>query len=292
MLAIKKTVLLGLSLFALTSFFNTAHAALFDDKEARKKIVELEAKQQADNSAAMGAIADLKKASTALDRRVVAIEAIVQGGGLTEMQNQIESLKQEVANLKGDLEVAQHNLDATQTRQKDLYVDTDTRLRKIEGGGSNTTLTVPSTSNNASSGATSAIAPTELVSEEKDAKAFADANALSQSAKHKEAFAAFDAFLREHPTSKLAAGALYGMGYSQFALKNYKSSIATQQKVIDMHPGSAKVPDAMYNMANGQIQLGQVGSAKKTLRDLVAKYPEAAVTPSAQKRLKALEAIK
>ena len=82
------------------------------------------------------------------------------------------------------------------------------------------------------------------------------------------------------------------MGFSQFALKNYKSSIATQQKVIDMHPGSVKVPDAMYNMANGQIQLGQVGSAKKTLRDLVAKHPEAAVTPSAQKRLKALEAIK
>ena len=82
------------------------------------------------------------------------------------------------------------------------------------------------------------------------------------------------------------------MGYSQFALKNYKSSIATQQKVIDLHPDSSKVPDAMFNMANGQIQLGQVSSAKKTLRDLVAKYPDAALTPSAQKRLKALEAIK
>jgi TolA-binding protein len=48
----------------------------------------------------------------------------------------------------------------------------------------------------------------------------------------------------------------------------------------------------MYNMANGQIQLGQVSSAKKTLRDLIVKYPTATVTPSAQKRLKALEAIK
>lgn len=292
MLAIKKIVLLGLSLFALTSVFNTAHAALFDDKEARKKIVELEAKQQSDHSAAMAAIADLKKTSAIMEKRIAAIEAIVQGGGLSEMQNQIEVLKQEVANLKGDLEVAQHNLDATQARQKDLYVDTDTRLRKIEGGAPTSINSSPSTSNNATNGPTSATTPNQPVSEEKDAKAFTEANALSQSAKHKEAFAAFDAFLREYPTSKLAADALYGMGFSQFALKNYKSSIATQQKVIDMHPGSVKVPDAMYNMANGQIQLGQVGSAKKTLRDLVAKYPEAAVTPSAQKRLKALEAIK
>ena len=286
MLAIKKIAFVGLSLFALTSLttFNTAHAGLFDDKEARKKIMEIETKQQSDHNTAMAAIADLKKNQAALEKRIAAIEAIVQGGGLADMQNQIETLKQEVANLKGDLEVAQHNLDATQTRQKDLYTDTDTRLRRIEGGAAS-----PS---NSSSNAAPANTPTQPVAEEKDAKAFADANALSQSAKHKEAFAAFDAFLKEYPNSKLVADALYGMGYSQFALKNYKSSIATQQKVIDLHPNSPKVPDAMFNMANGQIQLGQVGSAKKTLRDLVAKYPDAAVTPSAQKRLKALEAIK
>lgn len=286
MLAIKKIAFVGLSLFALTSLttFNTAHAGLFDDKEARKKIMEIETKQQSDHNTAMAAIADLKKNQAALEKRIAAIEAIVQGGGLADMQNQIETLKQEVANLKGDLEVAQHNLDATQTRQKDLYTDTDTRLRRIEGSASS-----PS---NSSSNAAPANTPTQPVAEEKDAKAFADANALSQSARHKEAFAAFDAFLKEYPNSKLVADALYGMGYSQFALKNYKSSIATQQKVIDLHPNSPKVPDAMFNMANGQIQLGQVGSAKKTLRDLAAKYPDAAVTPSAQKRLKALEAIK
>ena len=275
MLAIQKLVFVALSLFALTS-----HAALFDDKEARKKIVEVEAKQQSDHNAAMAAIADLKKSQAAMEKRMAAIEAVVQSGGLADMSNQIDALKQEVANLKGDLEVAQHNLDATQTRQKDLYVDTDTRLRKLEGGA------VPSANNSVPANAA------QPVVEEKDAKALADANTLSQSAKHKEAFAAFDAFLKEYPNSKLAADALYGMGYSQFALKNYKSAIATQQKVIDLHPDSPKVPDAMYNMANSQIQLGQVGSAKKTLRDLVAKYPDAGVTPSAQKRLKALEAIK
>ena len=276
MVAIKKIAVVGLSLFALSASFNVAHAALFDDKEARKKIVELELKQQADHNATLTAIADLKK-------RVVAIEAIVQGGGLADMQNQIEALKQEVANLKGDLEVAQHNLEATQTRQKDLYTDTDTRLRRIESG--------PAPAPTPANGASGAVAPV-AAAEEKDVKALADANLLSQSAKHKEAFAAFDSFLKEYPTSKLAPEALYGMGYSQFGLKNYKSSIATQQKVLDLHPESAKVPEAMFNMANSQIQLGQVSSAKKTLRDLIAKFPDATVTPNAQKRLKALEAIR
>ncbi len=276
MQAVKKLAFIGLSLFALT-FVSSANAALFDDKEARKKIAEVDAKQQVN----IAAIAELKKTTAAMDKRIAAIEAIVQGGGLSEMQNQIEALKQEVAQLKGDLEVAQHNLETTQTRQKDLYTDTDTRLRRIEGSAT--------TSPPANNGATSAAVPTV---EEKDVKAFADADALSKSAKHKDAFAAFDVFLKEYPNSKLAPDALYGMGYSQFALKNYKSSIATQQKVIDLHPTSAKVPDAMYNQANSQIQLGQVTNAKKTLRSLVEKHPNAEVTPSAQKRLKALEGLK
>lgn len=271
MLAIKKLAFIGFSLFALSSL-NSAHAALFDDKEARKKILELEAKQQVNHDANMAAIADLKK-------RVASIEAIVQGGGLADMQNQIEALKREVANLKGDLEVAQHHLENTQQRQKDLYTDTDTRLRKIEDGA-------------ASAVAPPANTPVPVVVEEKDVKAFADADSLSKSAKHKEAFAAFDGFLKEYPNSKLVPDALYGMGYSQFALKNYKSSIATQQKVVDLHPTSSKVPDAMYNQANSQIQLGQVANAKKTLRNLIEKHPDAEIAPSAQKRLKALEGLK
>ncbi|HNV87683.1 MAG TPA: tol-pal system protein YbgF [Methylotenera sp.] len=277
MAVIKKLVFAGLTLFTLASF-TSAHAALFDDKEARKKILELEAKQQSNHDASMAAIADLKK-------RVAAIEAVVQGQGLADMSNQIEALKQEVANLKGDLEVALHALDTTQQRQKDLYTDTDTRLRKLESGA-------PVAANGTPANTPPANAPAQPPAEEKDVKAFADADSLSKSAKHKEAFAAFDSFLKEYPNSKLVPDALYGMGYSQFALKNYKSSIATQQKVVDLHPASAKVPDAMFNMANSQIQLGQVTNARKTLRSLIEKFPDAEVTPNAKKRLKALEAIR
>jgi len=271
--SIKNLIVLVIATTAITS-----HAAIFDDKEARKKILEVEATSQA-------SINDLKKNQAAIEKRLVAIEAVIQGQGLVDMQNQIESLKQEVANLKGELEVASHNINTTQQRQKDLYTDTDTRLRKIESG---VTPSLSGTGANSDSPANTAAPAVE----ERDIKAFADADGLSKSGKHKEAFTAFDAFLKEYPNSKLTADALYGMGYSQFALKNYKSSIATQQKVVTLYAESAKAPDAMYSIANSQIQLGQVTNAKKTLRDLVTKHPNADVTPNAQKRLKALESLK
>ncbi|MDI1297644.1 tol-pal system protein YbgF [Methylotenera sp.] len=274
------SVLLSVQLFAISG-----HAALFDDKEARKKILEVEATMNSQDQANQTELANLKKD---FEQRLQAIEAITKGGGLMEMQNQIESLKQEVARLKGELEVANHNVDATQQRQKDLYGDTDTRLRKLESGATSSVA--------AGSSDTSAPPPTAVVAapakNTQEYQLLELANGLSKESKHKDAFNAYDKFLKDYPNSTLAAEATYGLGYSQFALKNYKSAIATQQKVIDLHPESPKVPDAMLNMANSQIQLGLVPGAKKTLRDLIAQFPNSEVTPTAQKRLKALEAIK
>lgn len=275
-----KKLILACLLLTTQLFSVGSRAALFDDTEARKKILEVEATMQSQNQASQAALADLKKS---LEQRLVAIEAITKGQVLNDMQNQIETLKQEVARLKGELEVAAHNVDATQQRQKDLYGDTDARLRKLEA------TPVPEAAPTPTPAVAPVVAPAKNSQEHQLLEL---ANGLSKESKHKDAFNAYDKFLKEYPNSEFAAEAKYGLGYSQFALKNYKSAIISQQKVLDMHPDSPKVPDAMFNMANSQIQLGQVAEAKKTLRDLIAKFPESEVKPVAQKRLKALEAIK
>lgn len=272
-----------ISLFLLLQLLAVnSHAALFDDKEARKKILEVEASTQAD-------LASIKKSIQALEQRVTAIEAITKGQVLHDMQNQIETLNQEIARLKGDLEVANHAVEITQQRQKDLYGDTDTRLRKLE------TTATPAPAADATAVSGTAVATTPVAQPNKSTQEFQTlelADGLSREAKHKDAYAAYDKFLKDYPSSPLVPEAHYGMGYSQYALKSYKAAIATQQKLIAQYPESLKVPFAMMNIANSQIQLGQVTSAKKTLRELIAKHPNSDVTPTAQKRLKALEAIK
>ncbi len=272
-----------LSLFLLLQLVAiNSHAAIFDDKEARKKILEVEATTQSE-------LASIKKSIQALEQRVNAIEAITKGQVLHDMQNQIETLNQEVARLKGDLEVANHAVESTQQRQKDLYGDTDTRLRKLESVPTPVVAATEATVAAATTATPVMVAPNKSTQE---FQLLELANGLSKEAKHKDAFNAYDKFLKDYPTSALVPEAQYGLGYTQFALKNYKSAITSQQKMITQYPESAKVPDAMMNMANSQIQLGQVASAKKTLRDLIAKFPDSEVTPTARKRLKALEAIK
>ena len=281
----KKLILVSL-LLSTQLFAAGAHAALFDDAEARKKILEVEAVMQSQNQASQATLAKLVQSQQALEQRVLAIEAITKGQVLGDMLNQIEALKQDVAKLKGQLEFASHNVDATQQRQKDLYTDTDARLRKLESIPAPTPAT-----------AVEASAPAEVIAatpgkNTQEFQLIELANGLSKESKFKDAFSAYDKFLKEYPNSALAAEATYGLGYTQFALKNYKSAIATQQKLIDQHPESPKVPDALFNMANSQIQLGLLPNAKKTLHDLIAKFPNSEVTTIAQMRIKELESIK
>lgn len=281
-----KKIFLWSLFFGVASLALESPAALFDDTEARKKILELEKTVQSQNQALLLSVAELQKTQQALTARLVAIEAVVQGPGLVDMHNQLEALQQEVAKLNGEIELAKHHMDLVQQRQKDLYTDTDTRLRKLE----EKTEPTPVPANSVTAPVPEAGAVEKKPSPE--AQLLALAHGLLQESKHKEAFDAYDQFIKEHPTSPQLAEAKYGLGYAQYALKNYKSAIITQQQILDLHPDSPKVPEAMLNMANSHIQLGQVAQAKKTLRDLIAKFPGNEVISVAQKRLKALDTLK
>lgn len=276
-----------LSVLLLGGLSQTASAALFDDKEARQQIQDLQQKSDTQNQATQATLDAIQKSQQALEQRVSKIEATLKSQGLVDLLGQVDRLNQELSKVKGQLEVVTHDIEVTQQRQKDLYTDVDGRVRKLESGA-------PAATNNAvTPTAPTATAVTPPVAENSaEQKDFDAAQALTKAGKHKDAFDAYEKFLQAYPNSKNSPEAMYLLGYSQFSLKNYKAAIATQQKMIKQFPDSPKQPDAYFNIANAQIQLADVDSAKKTLRDLLAKYPDSEVAPNAKRRLAVLESIK
>ena len=263
----------------LLSLSPAAQAAIFGDDEARKKIGEI----QVQNQATQATLNELKANQQALEKRLAEIEAIVKGQGMMDLFGKIEGLNQELSRVKGQLEVATHQIETTQQRQKDLYADTDGRLRKLEGGSP------VAAAGDVAAGANGGTAQAEASADVKD---FDAAQALLKAGKYKESFDAHEKFLQTYPTSSFAPEAQYSLGYTQFSLKNYKAAIATQQKMAKQYPDHPKAPDALFNVANSQIQLADIDGAKKTLRDLLARYPNSEVASNAKKRLAVLDSIK
>jgi len=217
--------------------------ALFEDDDARAQIKKLEAR-----------VARMETDAGERDRKA-----------LFEVVNQIEALRRDMAMLRGQIEVLTNRVESLDKRQKDLYVDLDTRLRKIELVGAD---------------------------KEKDAQqlaletqAYEAALAQFKANNFGSAIQGLKEFLKTYPTSTLAPSAQYWIGNAHYALRDYKTAIAEQQKVVSTWPDHAKAPDAMLNIASSQAELGDVNGARNTLRTLVAKYPNSSAAEQAKQRL-------
>ena len=77
-------------------------------------------------------------------------------------------------------------------------------------------------------------------------------------------------FVKGFARSPLAPSAQYWVGNAHYALKDYRSAIASQRQLMTTYPDSQKVPDAMLNISSSQIELGDTVGAKRTLDELEA----------------------
>lgn len=257
---------LGLILLAAS---HTAAAGLFSDDEAHKRIEALQQENQ-----------QLQQKLKAMDERVSKLDATLRSQGLLDLLQSVEAMKNDMAKLRGQIEVNTYNIDTTQKRQKDLYVDLDNRLRKLER------VDGPAPSATPAPGASPApAAPSASVDSAAENRAYESAFNLFKIGNYQAAIAGFQNFLKTHPASPLAANAQYWIGNSYSALKDYKTAIAQQQKVIQTYPNSPKVPDAMLNIASSQAELGDKESAKKSLEEIIAKHPLSPAADTAKKRL-------
>lgn len=70
-----------------------------------------------------------------LENRIVQLERKLDSRSLVDLMEQIKALQREVQQLRGDIEVQTHEMGGLQKRQRDLYLDIDRRLHRLETGG-------------------------------------------------------------------------------------------------------------------------------------------------------------
>src|SRR2546423_10331427 len=113
---------LALVLVACALAGNAMAQGLFDDNEARRRIETL--RQQ------------VQENQRSLDERLTKIEGTVTAAAdrtaILDISSQLEALRGEMARMRGQLEVLTNQAEVADRRQKDLYLDIDTRLRKLE----------------------------------------------------------------------------------------------------------------------------------------------------------------
>ncbi|MGE5336500.1 MAG: tol-pal system protein YbgF [Gemmatimonadota bacterium] len=236
-----------------------AHATLFGDDEARQAILDLRARVAEQDKR-------LQEKDTELAKRLDQLENANRAQ--LEFANTIDSLKREIAALRGQVEKLANDLAVQQQRNRDLYGDVDARLKKLEP----ISATID--------GRTATV-------DRNEQSAYDAALAQFRAGDFRGAATSLQSFLARYPQSAYAPSAQYWLGNSLYSLKDYKSAIAAQQVILDRYRDSPRAPDALLNIASSQLELNQKTQSQATLQRILKEYPDSEAAKAARERLPA-----
>jgi tol-pal system protein YbgF len=236
-------------------------------------------------------------------------QAESQGGGraMVQLVNQVEALNAELNKLRGKIEELGHGVSTAEKRQRDMYLDLDTRMRRVEQSVTASqkkdqeTITaledrlrkleqsvqaiqaqpaIPAPVNTAAASEAAAI--------ESPQRSYDAAMSSYRAGDYQGAINGFLGFLRQYPQHALASNAQYWIGDAQFQLRDFNAAIEAQRKLISGYPNSPKVPDALLNLGSAELGLGDPAAARKTWDDLIARYPDTEAAEKAKQRISRL----
>lgn len=240
----------------------TAWAQLFGgDDEARKAIIELRARVEADRRASDAQLQRINQ-----DFARLSDETTPTRRGLLELSNQIETLRAEQARMRGQSEQLARDVSELQRQQKDVLSALNERLRQLEP-------------------TTVALDGQEFRVKPEEKAEFEQAMESVRKAAFEQAMAGFNGFLKRFPGSGYRPSALFWLGNAQYASSAFRDAIASYQRLLTESPEHMRVPEARLAIANCQMELKDVKSAKRTLEEVVKMHPQSEAAATAKDRL-------
>lgn len=252
-----KKVILVSALFCLSA----AHAALFDDDEARRAILDLRKKFDIQ-------VGEIKKNSTDIKQLQ---------SNLIEQQNLFENLRNEIQRVRGEKEELTQELRKQQAAAQALSQGIDERLKNIDERLKKFEPVKVKLDNQ------------EFLADPAEIRFYEAALATFRKGEFSVASEGFIDFNKRYPTSGYAVMSLFWLGNSQYANREYKDAIKNFNNLLAKDPDHARAPDAMLSVANCQLEMKDVKSARKTLDDLMKKYPQSESAAAAKERLSKLK---
>ncbi len=248
----------------------------------------------------------------ALEARVTKMERLLNSSTLVDLLNRVELLQREVQELRGEIEQKAYTLDQLKQRQRELYLDVDRRLRRVETGDVGiapspagllpeqpvsvqpaTPVTPPREGPPAiapaTMPATPAAEPELAVDPAKEQAAYQEAFNLLKEGRYNRAVNVFQKFLAAYPEGRYGDNAQYWLGEAYYVTRQFAPALEAFTKLIEKYPTSPKRTHALLKMGYIHHELGETDKAKMALEDLMSRHPKTTAARLARERLQRMK---
>ncbi len=300
-----KSWCLAASLCLLGLLAPTAQAALFEDEEARRAILDLRQRLETQRQTQLQSTEQtlqksldksqkqfeiLRKQVEILLKQVeIDINQSKQDNrqALLQLQAQIESLKQDIASLRGEREQLLRDITLLQRAQKDTNVDIEERFQKINSQLAKQEAAPPPVKEEApkSSKVNVQVDGFEFLADPEEKRDFEAAFVLFRKGDFAVAAKEFAQFVKVYSASGYKPSALYWLGSAKFARRDFNEAIAQLKGLVTDFPNHARAPEAMLTVGNAQLEIKQAKEARKTFNELLKLYPTTEAAAAAKDRL-------
>ena len=290
---------LAASLCLLGLLVPTAQAALFEDEEARRAILDL--RQRLENQRQTQLQSTDQTLQKSLDQSQKQIEILRKQVELEinqskqdnrqaalQLQAQIEALKQDIANLRGEREQLLREITLLQRAQKDINADIEERFQKITSQLAKQEAAPPPSVKEEepkSSKINVQVDGFEFLAEPDEKRDFEAAFVLFRKGDFAAAAKEFAQFVKVYSASGYKPSALYWLGSAKFARRDFNEAIAHLKGLVNDFPNHARAPEAMLTVGNAQLEIKQAKEARKTFNELLKLYPTTEAAAAAKDRL-------
>ena len=248
-----------------------------------------------------------------LDERLKRIERLFGSESLFKLFDEVEALEAEARALRGQVEALSHTVEQLEERQRELYLDTDQRLQRIESAAATripgpgpgplptpgpapqpgappapVTAQTATPSQPAPAPATPSTGQAPLpagIDPFAEQQAYQNAFELLKSGLYEDATVAFQQFIAEYPAGSYADNAQYWLGETYYITRRFEQAVQEFKRLVATHPNSQKLTHALLKIGYAHDELGDKAEAERALGELIERHPQSAAAGLARKRL-------
>jgi tol-pal system protein YbgF len=213
-----------------------------------------------------------------LEQRVAKMERMLDSGTLLSLLQSVEQLQAEVRELRGQLEQQQNAVSQLTDRQKELYLDVDRRLQRIEVGGvaagaaaggiaASGTGTAPAAGTGTPTGSTAGASST-------GSSGTSSSTAVGVAAVGAGAAAASTPQTSSSSVDPVKEQQAYQAAFNLLKAGRYDQAAKSFQKFLDEFPNGKFADNAQYWLGESYYVTRKFDSAMREFDKLVTTHPE------------------
>lgn len=232
------------------------------------------------------------------EQRLQRLERLLDSQNLVDIVQQLQTLQQDMQQLRGMMEEKGYEIDGMKQRQRDLYVDVDRRLSNLEralrdlarapapgaGDPSMTGAEERGEMAHAPDAGAGSSDPKTAGDTSSEQGIYQNAFAALKQGDYEQAIAGFKTVLAQYPTGSYAGNAQYWLGECYYVSRRFDEAVVEFRKVIG-NPENQKRSDAMLKLGFAYYEQKNFADSRKTLEQVVAEFPSTSVARLAEKRL-------